>query len=129
MASLHVLHLTKLIVDLNLLMPLLSFYVVVDRIVARGTFVLNGCSLTAERCYTSLVDDGKEFDQCDSDEELDFQSLTLEVSGVKKEISKEFVKMFFTNSRISGGGDIEDIWFDKDSGKYIVTFSDRMSKQ
>ena len=109
-------------------MNLLSLFAVFDRIVARRTFVLNGCSLTAERCYTSLVDDGNGIDQGDSDEELDFQSFTIEVSGVKKETSEEIVKMFFTNSRKSGGGDIDNMWYDKDSGNYIVTFSERVCK-
>ena len=109
-------------------MHLLSFFAVVDRIVARGTFVLNGCSLTAERCYTSLVEDAKASNQGDSDEEFDFRSVTIEVSGVKKETSEEIVKMFFTNSRISGGGDIDNFWYDKDSGKYIVNFSERVCK-
>ena len=109
-------------------MYLLSLFAVVDSIVARGTFELNGCSLTAERCYTSLVEDGKATNQCDSDGEFDFRSVTIDVSGVKKETSEEIVKMFFTNSRISGGGDIDNMWYDKDSGNYIVTFSERVCK-
>ena len=97
-------------------------FAVVDKIVARRTFELEGCPLTAERCYTSLTE---ETDPDDNDEESKFQSSTIEVKGVKKETSDEIVKMFFTSSSKSGGGKIDSIWHHKHDGKYIITFSER----
>ena len=74
------------------------------------------------------MEDEQRTEQGNSDEEFDLQSFTIEVSGVKKETSEEIVKMFFENSRKSGGGKIENMWYDNDSGKYIITFSERVHK-
>ena len=60
--------------------------------------------------------------------EEDMLSCGIQVAGVGKDTSKDTVKMFFQNERKSGGGEVEDIWYDDSSGTYAVTFSQGTGK-
>ena len=86
--------------------------------------MLNGCELIAE--YYTEID--MVADHSSSSEESDFESCTIEVIGVKKETAQNTVKMFFTSRKKSGGGNIDKIWQDSESGNYIITFSERACK-
>ena len=128
------------------------FISVADRVVKRGTFTLSGCILTVERFYgldqniqslssertnTTHEIDGNWNSQVDiamspesgifgeesSLNEEEMESCRIQVSGVSKDTSKETLKMFFENQKKSGGGEVEDIWYDDNSGNYTITFS------
>ena len=118
----------------------------------RETFTLNGCVLTVERFYgldpsiqslsperTNTIceidenldsqaemavspESGIFTEECSLNEE-DKQSCRIQVSGVSKDTSKETLKMFFENEKKSGGGEVEDIWYDDSSGNYTITYS------
>ena len=74
-----------------------------------------------------IPDDGEASPESSSDEH-ELESCSIEVSGVNKETSQETLKMFFENRRKSGGGQIEDVWFNKSNGNYIITFENREGK-
>ena len=128
------------------------FISVADRVVKRGTFTLSGCVLTVERFYgpdptiqllsperintTREIDDISDsqaniamspesgiFGEESSLNEEDIHSCGIQVSGVRKDTSKETLKMFFENEKKSGGGEVEDIWYDDSSRNYTITFS------
>ena len=63
-----------------------------------------------------------------SSDESELQSCTIEVSGVNKNSSRETVKMFFESRRKSGGGKVDNIWFNKENGHYVITFLARERK-
>ena len=123
----------------------------------RGTFTLNGCVLTVERFYgpdpnfqssspertntTYEIDENWDsqadiamspesgiFGEESSLNEEEIESCRIQLSGVSKETSKETLKMFFENEKKSGGGEVEDIWHDDNSGNYTITFSLRTGK-
>ena len=58
-------------------------------------------------------------------DETELESHSVEVSGVNKETSQETLKMFFQNRRKSGGGKIDHIWCDEDTGNFVITFENR----
>ncbi len=60
-----------------------------------------------------------------SEDESDLQSCTIEVYGVKKKTSEETLHMFLQSRRRSGGGPIEQLWFNKENNSYMITFKDR----
>ena len=62
-------------------------------------------------------------------DETDLKSHSVEVSGVNKYTSQETLKMFFQNRRKSGGGKIDHIWFEEDTGNFVITFENRDGKQ
>ena len=62
-------------------------------------------------------------------DETDLKSHSIEVSGVNKDTSQETLKMFFQNRRKSGGGKIDHIWFEEDTGNFVITFENRDGKQ
>ena len=62
-------------------------------------------------------------------DETDLKSHSIEVSGVSKDTSQETLKMFFQNRRKSGGGKIDHIWFEEDTGNFVITFENRDGKQ
>ena len=128
------------------------FISVADRVVKRGTFTLSGCVLTVERFYgldpnIQSLSPERTYRICEIDENLDsqaeiamspesgifgeecslneedIQSCGIQVSGVSRDTSKETLKMFFENEKKSGGGEVEDIWYDDNSGNYTITFS------
>ncbi len=63
-----------------------------------------------------------------SEDESDVQSYTIEVYGVKKKTSEETLHMFFQSRRRSGGGPIEQLWFNKENNSYMITFKDRQGE-
>ena len=74
------------------------------------------------------ITDDEEASPESSSDEHELESCSIEVSGVNKETSQETLKMFFENRRKSGGGQIEDVWFNKSNGNYIITFKNREGK-
>ena len=58
-------------------------------------------------------------------DETELESCTIEVSGVNKNTSHETIKMFFESRKKSGGGKIEEIWYNSRNGNYIITFISR----
>ena len=71
-----------------------------------------------------IPDDGEASQESSSDEQ-ELESCSIEVSGVDKETTQETLKMFFQNRKKSGGGKIEDVWYNKSNGNYIITFGNR----
>ena len=63
-----------------------------------------------------------------SSDESELQSCTIEVSGVNENTSQETVKMFFESRRKSGGGKVDNVWFNKENGHYVITFLARERK-
>ena len=72
---------------------------------------------------TSVIEE-----QLSSIDEPELQSCTIDVSGVNKNTSQETVKMFFENRKKSGGGKIEDMWYNNSNGNYVITFTPREGK-
>ena len=69
-----------------------------------------------------IPDDREMSPEGSSCDESELQSCTIEVGGVNKNTSQEAVKRFFETRRRSGGGKVNDIWFNKETGNYIITF-------
>ena len=61
-------------------------------------------------------------------DESDLKSCSVEVSGVNKDTSQETLKMFFQSRRKTGGAKIDDLWYNKSTGNYIITFEERHGK-
>ena len=74
------------------------------------------------------LDDGEMSSEGSSSDESELQSCTIEVSGVSKNTSQETVKMFFESRRKSGGAKVDNIWFNKENGHYVITFLERERK-
>ena len=72
-----------------------------------------------------IPDDGEASHENSSSDEHELESCSIEVSGVDKETTQETLKMFFQNRKKSGGGKIEDVWYNKSNGNYIITFGNR----
>ena len=133
------------------------FISVVDRVVERRSFTLNGCVLMVERVYgldstIKPLSPERTDTICETDENLDsqaemamsaesgifteesifneedMQGCGIQVTGVNKDTSKETLKMFFENEKKSGGREVEDIWYDDSSGNYTITFSQGAGK-
>ena len=60
----------------------------------------------------------------DSEAEIPM-SCTIEVSGVAFTTSEETLRMFFKSRKKSGGGEIEQLWHNKEKGTYVITFKKR----
>ena len=74
------------------------------------------------------ITDDEEASPESSSDEHELESCSIEVSRVNKETSQETLKMFFENRRKSGGGQIENVWFNKSNGNYVITFKNREGK-
>ncbi len=46
------------------------------------------------------------------------------VENIDPKVTEEHLKMFFLNRRRSGGGDIDSIHTDKDTGRAVIIFKD-----
>ena len=103
-----------------------SFYFnsAVDRVLRKKVHTLGGAQLTVTEMQTA-PDDREMSPEGSSCDESELQSCTIEVGGVNKNTSEETVKMFFENRRKSGGGKMDNIWFNKETGNYIITFLTR----
>lgn len=53
---------------------------------------------------------------------LSVEVCAVEISGIPKTCSKDLISLFFENEKRSGGGAIQDMIFDADSGVAIITF-------
>jgi len=57
------------------------------------------------------------------------QSATIEVSGISLNTTEYFVRMYFESEKVSGGGDISSMQFNREEGTATITFADPMGKQ
>ena len=59
-----------------------------------------------------------------SDDDNSWRLRTVEVSGVHRSTTSEYLQLFFENPRRSGGGGIDDIKYNSEQGRAIITFKD-----
>ncbi|CAC5404075.1 unnamed protein product [Mytilus coruscus] len=60
----------------------------------------------------------------DNVEEIEQSIKMIKVSNIPPGSSEDSIRFFFENNRKSGGGDIEDLDYDKDSHSVIITFEE-----
>lgn len=89
-------------------MKVFVFLNLVANQVLKRNHVLNGVRLIVTP-YTSAV-------PCEKPK-------TIHVSGLKKNVTKEHIEVYFESKR-SGGGDIENITMNENEGKALITFVD-----
>ena len=53
------------------------------------------------------------------------EGTTIEVHGLDPSTTADAVEMFFENERRSGGGDVDNVQFDRDNNVAYVTFHSR----
>jgi hypothetical protein len=59
---------------------------------------------------------------------LDVEVCAIEVTGILKKCSTEFISLFFENEKRSGGGPIQEMEFDENSGVAVITFENADSE-
>ena len=63
-----------------------------------------------------------------SDYDDDLEDCTLLVHGITQEIKDDLLRLYFENSRRSGGGDIEEIRVDRSNGSATIIYQDPTGK-
>ena len=56
-------------------------------------------------------------------------SCAVFVAGLKPNIEKDILEMFFENTKRSGGGDIKQIEINEKSGRAIIHFTEKAGKR
>ena len=88
---------------------MIPFLIVANRVVQREKHTLNGATLDV-----SLEN---------SDRNKDVEK-TIKITGLAAKTTKDSILNYFENKRRSGGGDVESVDFQSDTGLAFVTFVD-----
>jgi len=99
----------------------LYLFLVAQLLLERGSVSYNGNEMRITKLESKSVSES-------SNDENSESARTVEVIGIPKDVSKEFLYMFLENKRKSGGGTIEKMQFGSTPGKAIVTFEDERGK-